>query len=84
MMKMRTMMMKMKERSFKIGVTGSKNYQSVRLEESFTVEVNENFSELDFAKFKQEMKDRLMEETKKEINNFVEERELDDNLDLEI
>lgn len=76
--------MKITKKEYTVSVKGSKNYQSISLTEGFETEVDEDFSQFDFESEKQLIKDRLIDEAKEYLNEFVEQRELDDNIDINL
>lgn len=66
--------MKIKNKTFSYGVTLSKNYNTVRVDESVEVELNESPNEQsmlqdkqDFNILKQSMKDRVLKQAREEL-----------------
>lgn len=76
--------MKITKKEYTVSVKGSKNYQSISLTEGFEVNVDEDYSHIDFESEKQQIKDRLIDEAKDYLNEFVEQRELDDSINLDL
>jgi len=74
--------MKLSKKIYSVSTKGSKNYQSVTLTEGFEVSVDEDFDEFEYETQKAALKDRLITETKQYLNTFVEEREMDDSIEL--
>lgn len=70
--------MKLTKKNFTMTVSGTKNFQSVKLTEGFEVEVNDEFNELEFESMKSQLKDRLIKEVLAGITDFNKEREIDD------
>lgn len=76
--------MNLKERTYTISIKGTKNFQSVNLTEGFTATVDEKFDEFEWTTMKEALKDRLIAETKKCLQGFVQERNLDDEIEISI
>lgn len=76
--------MNLEKRNYSISIKGSKNFQSVSLTEGFEVNVDEDFNELDFTQEKELLKNRLIDETKKTLTEFVDGRKVDDDIDIDI
>jgi hypothetical protein len=77
-------MITLKERTYTVSIKGTKNYQSVNLTEGFSAVVDEKFDEFNWAAMKEDLKGRLIEETKKCLANFTEQRQFDDNIEISI
>lgn len=77
-------MITLKERTYTVSIKGTKNYQSINLTEGFSAVVDEKFDEFSWATMKEDLKARLIEETKKCLNNFIQQRTLDDNIEISI
>ena len=63
--------MKINKKVWSASVKLTKNYQSINLTEGFEVEVDKDFDEFSYEAMKQDIKDRLVEEANKYINNVT-------------
>ena len=72
--------MKINKKVWSASVKLTKNYQSINLTEGFEVEVDKDFDEFSYEAIKQDIKDRLVEEANKYINNVTNY----DKIDLEL
>lgn len=72
--------MKINKKVWSASVKLTKNYQSINLTEGFEVEVDKDFDEFSYEAMKQDIKDRLVEEANKYINNVTNY----DKIDLEL
>jgi hypothetical protein len=74
--------MNITEKTYSVSIKATKNFNSVSVTEGITVKVDDTFADLEWEVSKQELKDRLIEETKKLINKWDDDLQLDKDIEL--
>lgn len=56
--------MNITSKRYRVGLTGTRNFNSVRVEEEVEVTVDDDYNEFEFETYKQQLKDRLKQEVR--------------------
>lgn len=74
--------MNIEKKTYSVSVKATRNYQSVSVSEGFDVMIDDKFNQFDFEQEKQRLKDRLVDEARTLIGGFVEQIQIDEDINL--